>query len=70
MTPFEIAALSVFGMLVLLLAGVYVGVVLTVVSYVGVWIIKGNPRLQAICCCLRSQTASQAMCLASFRSSC
>jgi len=45
MTPFEIAALSVFGMLVLLIAGVYVGVVLTVVSYVGVWIIKGDPTV-------------------------
>ncbi len=45
MTPFEIAALSVFGMLVLLLAGVYVGVVLTVVSYIGVWIIKGDPTV-------------------------
>ncbi len=45
MTPFEIAALSVFGMLVLLLAGVYVGVVLTVVSYLGVWIIKGDPAV-------------------------
>jgi tripartite ATP-independent transporter DctM subunit len=43
MTPFEIAALSVVAMLVLLLAGVYVGVVLTVVSYIGVWIIKGDP---------------------------
>jgi len=45
MTPFEIAALSVFGMLALLIAGVYVGVVLTVVSYVGVWIIKGDPTV-------------------------
>lgn len=45
MTPFEIAALSVVGMLVLLLAGVYVGVVLTVVSYIGVWIIKGDPTV-------------------------
>jgi tripartite ATP-independent transporter DctM subunit len=43
MTPFETAALSVVAMLVLLLAGVYVGVVLTVVSYIGVWIIKGDP---------------------------
>ncbi len=43
MTPFEIAALSVVAMLVLLLAGFYVGVVLTVVSYIGVWIIKGDP---------------------------
>jgi tripartite ATP-independent transporter DctM subunit len=45
MTPFEIAALSVVAMLALLLAGFYVGVVLTVVSYIGVWIIKGDPAV-------------------------
>ncbi len=45
MTPFEIAALSVVAMLALLLAGFYVGVVLTVVSYIGVWIIKGDPNV-------------------------
>jgi C4-dicarboxylate transporter DctM subunit len=41
-TPFEIAAVSVAVMLLLLAAGFYVGVVLTFVSYLGVWIIKGN----------------------------
>lgn len=42
MSPFEIAAVSVLIMLALLAAGFYVGVVLTFVSYVGVWVIKGN----------------------------
>lgn len=42
MSAFVIALVSVALMLVLLSVGVYVAVVLTFVSYVGVWVIKGN----------------------------
>ncbi len=42
MSGFTIAIVSVVVMLLLLLAGFYVAVVLTFVSYLGVWVIKGN----------------------------
>lgn len=42
MSAFAIAIVSVIVMLLLLNAGFYVAVVLTFVSYLGVWIIKGN----------------------------
>ncbi len=42
MSAFVIALVSVALMLVLLSVGVYVAVVLTFVSYIGVWVIKGN----------------------------
>jgi C4-dicarboxylate transporter, DctM subunit len=41
-SAFDVALFSVLVMLLLLAAGFYVGVVLTLVSYLGVWIIKGN----------------------------
>lgn len=42
MSAFVIALISIVLMLALLSVGVYVAVVLTFVSYVGVWVIKGN----------------------------
>ena len=45
MTGFEVGLLSVVMILVLIYAGVYVPVALGLVSFVGVWIVKGNMEL-------------------------
>jgi C4-dicarboxylate transporter DctM subunit len=45
MTPFEIGLLSLAGMFVAVLAGLFVPIALMVASFVGVWAIKGSPVL-------------------------
>ena len=45
MTPFEIGLLSLAGMFVAVMAGMFVPIALMVASFVGVWAIKGSPLL-------------------------
>ena len=42
MTSLEIGAASVIAMLVLIYIGMYVPIVLALISFVGVWVVKGN----------------------------
>ncbi len=48
MTPFEIGILSLFGMGILVFFGMYIALALTIVSFVGVWAIKGNVTLSGM----------------------
>lgn len=45
MAPFDIGLVSLAAMMLLVLAGLYIPVALMVVSFVGVWAIKGNGML-------------------------
>lgn len=45
MTPFEIGLLSLAGMGVAVMAGMFVPIALILCSYIGVWAIKGSPLL-------------------------
>ena len=42
MDAFEIAALSVAAMLLLIYLGMHVAVTLALISFIGTWVIKGN----------------------------
>tara|TARA_B110000263_G_scaffold102967_1_gene90056 strand:- start:4915 stop:6255 length:1341 start_codon:yes stop_codon:yes gene_type:complete len=42
MTGLEIGAISIVAMLVLIYIGMYVPIVLALISFVGVWVVKGN----------------------------
>ena len=42
MEAFEIALVSVFAMLALIYLGLHIGTTLALISFVGVWVIKGN----------------------------
>ena len=41
MSSLEIGAVSVIAMLVLIYIGMYVPIVLALISFVGVWVVKG-----------------------------
>ena len=58
MSPALIASLSLVAMLLLIWCGMHVAVVLATVSFVGVWLIKGNPEVAAN---LLAQGASDAV---------
>lgn len=45
MTGFEIAALSIVAMVVLIYLGMHVAVVLALISFVGVWVIRGDVNI-------------------------
>ena len=45
MTGFEIGIVSIIAMLLLIYVGMHVPVVLALISFVGVWIIKGNIKI-------------------------
>lgn len=45
MTGFEIGIISIIAMLLLIYAGMHVPVVLALISFVGVWMIKGNVNI-------------------------
>ncbi|MFT5181431.1 MAG: C4-dicarboxylate transporter DctM subunit, partial [Alphaproteobacteria bacterium] len=45
MTGLEIGAASIVAMLVLIYIGMYVPIVLALISFVGVWIVKGNVNI-------------------------
>ena len=45
MTGFEIGIISIIAMLLLIYIGMHVPVVLALISFVGVWIIKGNVKI-------------------------
>ena len=45
MTGFEIGVVSIIAMLLLIWVGMHVPVVLALISFVGVWIIKGNVKI-------------------------
>ncbi len=45
MTGTEIGLLSVFGVLVLVYAGMHVGVALGLMSFMGIWLVRGNPEI-------------------------
>ncbi|GAB5467528.1 MAG: hypothetical protein Kilf2KO_05580 [Rhodospirillales bacterium] len=45
LSPTAIGLLSIFGMLVLIYAGMPIGVALIVLSFLGIWLLKGNTRL-------------------------
>ena len=45
MTGFEIGIISIIAMLLLIYIGMHVPVVLALISFVGVWIIKGNIKI-------------------------
>lgn len=47
MTGLEVGLISVIAMLVLIYLGMYVPVVLALISFIGVWVIKGNPDVAA-----------------------
>ena len=47
MTPFEIGLMALGGMGVFVMAGMYVPIALILMSFVGVWAIKGSPLLAA-----------------------
>ncbi len=47
MSPIMVASLSLLAMLVLIWGGMHVAVVLAVVSFVGVWLIRGDPSVAA-----------------------
>ena len=47
MSPSLIACASLVLMLALIWAGMHVAVVLAVVSFIGVWLIKGDPGSEA-----------------------
>jgi tripartite ATP-independent transporter DctM subunit len=47
MTGLEVGLISVIAMLVLIYLGMYVPVVLALISFVGVWVIRGNPDIAA-----------------------
>ena len=45
MTGLEVGAVSVLAMLVLIYIGMYVPIVLAFISFVGVWVVKGNVNI-------------------------
>ena len=45
MDPFLLGFASLVLIVILIYAGVYVGIALAAVSFVGVWILKGAPAL-------------------------
>ena len=45
MTGFEIGLISIVAMLLLIYIGMHVPVVLALISFVGVWVIKGNIKI-------------------------
>ncbi|MBS27332.1 MAG: C4-dicarboxylate ABC transporter permease [Alphaproteobacteria bacterium] len=45
MTGFEIGVISIIAMLLLIYVGMHVPVVLALISFVGVWVIKGNVKI-------------------------
>lgn len=45
LTPPEIGAISVLGMLALLLAGMPIGIALIVVSFIGIWLVRGSEAI-------------------------
>jgi len=47
MTPFDIGLIALAGMVVLVVAGMYVPIALMLASFLGVWAIKGSPELAA-----------------------
>lgn len=47
MSPFEIGLLALAGMLALVIGGMFVPIALMLVSFLGVWAIKGSPELAA-----------------------
>ena len=57
MSPIAVASLSLLAMLGLIWAGMHVAVVLAVVSFVGVWLIRGDPSVAANLLAQASQDA-------------
>ena len=57
MSPTVVAGLSLLAMLGLIWAGMHVAVVLAVVSFVGVWLIRGDPSVAANLLAQASQDA-------------
>jgi len=47
MSPLDIGLLSLAGIVVLIIGGLYVPIALMLASFVGVWLIKGSPELAA-----------------------
>lgn len=47
MSPFEIGVLALVGMLLMVIGGMFVPVALMLISFLGVWAIKGSPELAA-----------------------
>lgn len=45
LSPTAIGLLSVFGMLAMIYAGMPIGVALIILSFLGIWLLKGNTRL-------------------------
>ena len=45
MSGFEIGIISIIAMLLLIYIGMHVPVVLALISFVGVWLIKGNVKI-------------------------
>ena len=48
MTPFEIGIVSLFGMGLLVFLGMYISIALTVISFLGVWAIRGSFDISAL----------------------
>ncbi len=57
MSPIAVASLSLLAMLGLIWAGMHVAVVLAVVSFIGVWLIRGDPSVAANLLAQASQDA-------------
>lgn len=57
MSPIEVASLSLLAMLALIWLGMHVAVVLAVVSFLGVWLIRGDPTVAANLLAQASQDA-------------
>lgn len=47
MTPFDVGLFALAGMVILVVAGMYVPIALMLASFLGVWAIKGSPELAA-----------------------
>jgi len=47
MTPFDVGLFALAGMIILVVAGMYVPIALMLASFLGVWAIKGSPELAA-----------------------
>jgi len=47
MSPFEIGVLALVGMLLMVIGGMFVPIALMLISFLGVWAIKGSPELAA-----------------------